>query len=175
MPNAANQRPALMPTSPRDPRPDAISREVDRLLARLSHSGPQAAHSPRSPSAGPVTPRSVPRVSSAAPAPSRNHRIALWARVLLGLGFGAVMTQWPYPKACGATLLAYLGAVGMVLVAGGWIALASWKLRAGLAHLLALVLFFWGMILAAGEVLPRVGYAAVRADWRCRAGLSPGS
>lgn len=144
-----------------------MSREVDRLLARLSHAGPQAVQDQRPPSPGPVTPRRVPRISSASAAPSRGDRIALWARVLLGLVFGAVMTQWPYPRACGAPLFGYLGAVGMVLVAGAWAAGASWRLRAGAAHLLALALFFWGTALAAAEVLPRVGYAAVTASWSC--------
>ena len=146
-----------------------MSREVDRLLARLSHSGPQAAHDQGPPSPDPVTPRRGPRLSSPSAAPSRGDRLALWARVLLGLVFGAVMTQWPYPRGCGVPLVGYLGAVGMVLIAGAWVAAASWRLRAGAAHLLALALFFWGTALAAAEVLPRVGYAAVTASWSCSA------
>lgn len=150
-----------------------MSREVDRLLARLSHAGPQEVHDQRPPSSGPVTPRRVPRIASPSAAPSRGDRIALWARVLLGLVFGAVMTQWPYPTRCGVPLFGYLGAVGMVLIAGAWVAVASWRLRAGAAHLVALALFFWGASLAAAEVLPRVGYAVVTASWSCSA--APGA
>jgi hypothetical protein len=152
-----------------------MSREVDRLLARLSHAGPQVVHDQRPPAPGPVTPRRVPRVSTSAASPSRGDRIALWARLLLGLVFGGVMTQWPYSRGCGMPLYGYLGAVGMVLVAGAWVAVASWRLRAGAAHLLALALFFWGTALAAAEVLPRVGYAAVAASWSCAPAPEAGS
>ena len=107
-------------------------------------------------------------MSSSAPRPSRRDQTALWARVVLGLVFGGVMTQWPYPRGCGMPLLGYLGAVGMVLVASAWVGAASWRLRAGAAHLVALALFLWGTALAAAEVLPRVGYAAVTASWSCR-------
>ena len=92
---------------------------------------------------------------------------ALWARVLLGAALGGSMTQWPYRHECDLRLLAYLGAVLAVLLAGGWIALASWKLRSSVTHVLSLVLFFWGLVLAAEQVLPRIGYAADRESWRC--------
>jgi hypothetical protein len=35
------------------------------------------------------------------------------------------------------------------------------------AHILALVILFWGIVLAAEQVLARIGYAAERASWRC--------
>lgn len=80
---------------------------------------------------------------------------------------GALITQWPYPRACGLPLAGYLGAVGAVLVAGVWIAAVSWKLRSAAAHVLAFLLLLWGIGLAAERVLPRVGYAAERAGWSC--------
>jgi len=55
----------------------------------------------------------------------------------------------------------------MVMLAGGWIAVSSWRLRVGVVHTLALMLLFWGIVLAAEQALPRVGYAAERATWRC--------
>ncbi len=77
------------------------------------------------------------------------------------------MTQWPYPYGCGLPLLGYLGAVSTVLLTGAWIAFASWKLRSGVTHILSLILFFWGIVLAAEQLLPRIGYAADWASWRC--------
>jgi hypothetical protein len=147
-----------------------MEREVDRLLAGLATFGaqPDRDRQPRgkSPSPGPVTQRGIPRARPN-DAPTRRDRVALWARVFLGTVFGGVMTQWPYPHGCGLPLLGYLGAVAMVLVTGAWIAVASWRLRNGVAHILALVILFWGIVLAAEQVLPRVGYAAERASWRC--------
>lgn len=160
-----------MPKTPR-PQPDAMVREVDRLLAQLAHVGAQPGRDggvPRvvSPAPPRVTrPRSAGVVPSSRP-PARGGMVALWARVLLGIGLGSVMTQWPYPYECGLLLLGYLGAVTMVLLTGAWIAFASWKLRAGLPHILSLILVFWGLVLAAEQLLPRIGYAADRASWGC--------
>jgi hypothetical protein len=58
-----------------------------------------------------------------------------------------------------------------VLLTAAWIAFASWKLRNGITHILALILYFWGIVLAAEQVLPRIGYAAGLASWRCPAEL----
>jgi hypothetical protein len=161
---------SLMPMSPREPQPDPMAREVDRLLAGLATFGAQPERDDRprgkAPSPGPATQRSVPRTRPNK-GPTRGDRVALWARVLLGIVFGGVMTQWPYPYGCGLPLLWYLGAVAMVMVTGVWIAVASWRLRNGVAHILALVILFWGIVLAAEQVLPRTGYAAERASWRC--------
>jgi heme A synthase len=87
--------------------------------------------------------------------------------VFLGLVLGGLMTQWPYPHGCGLPLLGYLGAVAMVMVTGAWIAVVSWKLRHVVAHILAFVILFWGIVLVAERVLPRIGYAAEPASWRC--------
>jgi hypothetical protein len=42
-----------------------------------------------------------------------------------------------------------------VILTGARIAFASWKLRSGLVHILSLILIFWGIVLAAGQLLPR--------------------
>lgn len=156
-----------MPKTPRSSQPDPMSREVDRLLAQLArgHSG-RASDSPSSSSV--ARPKVHVGTASTSP-PTRADQVALWARVLLAVALGGLMTQWPYAHRCDWPLLGYLGAVATVLLAGGWAAFASWKLRSGAAHLLALVLFFWGLVLAAEQVLPRIGYAVDRADWRCTA------
>jgi len=159
-----------MAKSPREPQQDPMAREVDRLLAGLANIGsqPDRDHRPRgkAPSPDPVTQRSVPRTRPKE-ALSRGDTVALWARVFLGMVFGGVMTQWPYPYGCGWPLLGYLGAVAMVMVTGAWIAVTSWRLRNGVVHILAFVILFWGIVLAAEQVLPRIGYAAEQASWRC--------
>jgi len=162
-----------MPDTPRGSRLDPMSREVDRLLANLSSLGARQdlEQPPRHPNAAP--PPRPPRTGGAArPAggSTRADRIALWARVVLGISLGGAMTQWPYPHACDLPLLGYLGAVAAVPLAGAWIAFASWRLRSGPPHVLSLILLFWGIVLAAEQVLPRIGYASERASWRCHAG-----
>jgi hypothetical protein len=164
-----------MPKTPPHSKPDPIEREVDRLLAQLNQVGPGPAHHPGAPRHGVKPPTARPRSTGVAPstdALSHGDVRALWWRVLLGVTLGVAMTQWPYPHGCGVALLGYLGAVGMVLLTGAWIGFASWKLRSGLTHILSLILLYWGIVLAAEQILPRIGYAADRASWRCSAALS---
>ena len=44
---------------------------------------------------------------------------------------------------------------------------AGMTLRSAPSHTLALLLLLWGIALAAGQVLPRIGYAAARLSWHC--------
>ena len=148
-----------------------MAREVDRLLAGLSHLGAKPDDEPRPRSSGP---RSAPAPARRAPRPARRSGdltrqglLALWARLLLGAALGVMIVQWPYIHACGLPLAQYLGAVAMVIVAGGWIAVASWSHRQPAPHVLALLLLLWGIALVAYEILPRVGYAAQRWHWQC--------
>jgi hypothetical protein len=180
-----------MSKTPPGQRPDPMEREVDRLLAQLSRVGGPPAHErgePREPAAtsgagrgraagaaGPAT--GVRRSDRRRGDRRRGDRrraelLGLWARVLLGLGLGAAMTQWPYPRACGWPLLGYSAAVAAVVLAGAWIAFTSWKLRRGLPHVVSLLLIYWGLVLAAELLLPRIGYAAEQAAWRCPAAAS---
>jgi len=159
-----------MPKPPSEPQPDPMTREVDRLLAGLANIGsqPDRDHRPRgeASSSGRVAQRSVPR-ARLNEAPTRSDTVALWARVFLGMVFSGVMAQWPYPYGCGLPLLGYFGAVAMIMVTGAWIAVASWRLRNGVVHILAFVILFWGVVLVAEQVLPRIGYAVEQASWRC--------
>jgi hypothetical protein len=107
------------------------------------------------------------RAAARPPASPRAQRIGAWARVLLGLGLGVGVVWWPYGSDCGFGLVAYLGVIGAVIVAGGWAALWAWRLRLAAAHVAALVLILWGLVLGAGEILPRIGYAAHAAAWLC--------
>lgn len=92
-------------------------------------------------------------------------------RLLLSVALGVAMMFWPYATRCGAGLFYYLGAVAILLAAGTWSAIWSWRHRAGRAHVLSLGILIWGGILGAREILPRVGYAkpdeAHPAQWLC--------
>ena len=129
-------------------------------------------------------------VGSAAPAPATPGRAApaagpafgaggggklatftTWLRVLLGLALAVGITQWPYANACGFNLAVYLGAIATVVVAGLWSSITSWQRRLGLAHFLSLAVLLWGLVLAAREVLPRVGYARAARTWTCTTGV----
>jgi hypothetical protein len=152
---------------------------VDRLLAQLSGApaGPRNRWAPtrngRGAHAASVVVGSA-RDDGAGHASTSRELIGLWARLSLALVLGVLMTQWPYAHECGVALLGYTAAVLTVIVAGSWIAFASWRRRNGYAHVLALLLAFWGVVLAAEQVLPRIGYAAEPAVWQCDgAGLFP--
>ncbi|MBX6331650.1 MAG: hypothetical protein IRY91_07370 [Gemmatimonadaceae bacterium] len=97
--------------------------------------------------------------------------LGVLARVVLAIALGIGMLFWPYSARCGIGLFAYLGAAAMVIVAGVWTSVWTWRHRSANAHVLSLLLIFWGIVLAAQEVLPRVGYArpdaAHPAIWMC--------
>jgi hypothetical protein len=122
---------------------------------------------------GPAPGSSVPAGPSVRPsAPVRDGggriaSFATWLRVLLGLLLAVGMTQWPYPNACGFNLAIYLGAILTVIITGLWSSVSSWRSRLGLAHTLSLLVLLWGTILAAREVLPRVGYTRHARTWTC--------
>jgi hypothetical protein len=99
------------------------------------------------------------------------HLIGTWARVLLALTLGVMMAAWPYLQTCGLPLIGYLGAVGIVVLAGGWAAVASWRHRVALAHMVSLVLLLYGMMLVLAELLPRTGYAVRQATWQCEVSI----
>lgn len=148
---------------------DREMREVDKLLAKLPEADPylRGSGAPAPPRAG------APGSAAASVSPGAGAgaiavgRLGTWARVGLGLLIGIGMTQWPYTHGCGLKLWFYLIGVGAVLVAGVWSSISSWRRRLGVAHLLSQGLVIWGLVLAAREVLPRVGYAKIAATWFC--------
>ena len=93
------------------------------------------------------------------------------ARLALSVLLGVGIVFWPYQARCGFGLAGYLAAVSVVAVSGGWSAVWSWRHRSSRAHVISLLVLLWGLILAAMEVLPRVGYAKGDAThpvtWTC--------
>jgi hypothetical protein len=149
---------------------DPLGEAVDRLLAQLSgaSSGPRNRWAPARNGRSARSPVVVGAARDDAAEPSAALELAgLWARAGLVLLLAVLMTQWPYPRECGVRLLAYTGAVVATLIAGAWVGVVSWRRRNGAVHLLALVLAFWGVVLAAETLLPRIGYAAESAAWSC--------
>ena len=97
--------------------------------------------------------------------------LGVFARLVLAVALGVAMLFWPYSARCGVGLFGYLGAAAMVIVAGAWSSIWSWRHRSGQAHVLSLLLIVWGVVLGATEILPRVGYAIPDAQhpaiWMC--------
>jgi hypothetical protein len=143
---------------------DQEMREVDRLLAKLPEADPNLVGG-HAPTLKKPVPAAVPATSAAEP--TGFQWLGTWARVALGLLIGVGMTQWPYTHGCGLRLLFYVVGVGAVLAAGIWSGLSSWKRRLAVAHVLSQLLIIWGLVLAAREVLPRVGYARAQGVWLC--------
>ncbi|MGH7669842.1 MAG: hypothetical protein ACRENQ_10155 [Gemmatimonadaceae bacterium] len=96
----------------------------------------------------------------------------VFARLTLSVMLGVAMLVWPYESRCGIGLAAYLAAVAVVVISGGWSAIWTWRHRAARAHVLSLLILVWGLVLGSMEVLPRVGYAKPDlhhpAGWMCK-------
>jgi hypothetical protein len=138
--------------------------QIDKLIAASGKSAGAGAQTPAAPAApGAAAPRVARAPAVQEGAPRRRSVVFTWLRLALGVA----ITQWPYVRGCGPPLFGYLVAVGGVIVAGLWSAVSSWRSRSSLAHALSIALFCWGGVLAAREVLPRVGYARTSAHWFC--------
>ena len=104
------------------------------------------------------------------PQQERVRTLGVALRLLLASALAVGVLFWPYRSECGLDLAGYLGAIGVVIVAGVWSAVWSWRHRSARAHVVALLLVGWGVGLAATEVLPRIGYAQAdpaRTLWVC--------
>lgn len=144
---------------------------VDRLLKQLPGlNEPEPAPPPRTPGGGtrPVTrPASGPQkvlVGAARPMPSK---VAVWGRTLLVLLLAIGVSQWPYGQDCGFALYGYMAVLVALVAAGVWASLMSWRARLGVAHCIGLSVAAFGLVLLAHVVLPRAGYAVLRASWAC--------
>ena len=153
------------PDKHKEPDWDQEMREGNRLLAKLPEADPHLV-SGRAPTLKKPVAAASPALSPAGPTGS--EWLGAWARVLLGLLVGVGMTQWPDTHECGFHLLFYGVGVGAVLAAGLWSSWASWKRRLAVAHVISLLLIAWGFVLAAREVLPRIGYASSQQEWLCK-------
>ncbi|HET7470206.1 MAG TPA: hypothetical protein VFJ81_11045 [Gemmatimonadales bacterium] len=134
--------------------------DIDRLMAKQG--APTG-----SPTPAPMSPRGP---LPAGPAPVRRRSVALtWFWVVLAIALALALVLWPYQKACGLQLFFFLGAAGVALIVGCLGALNSWAHRRGFAHILSLLVILWAGIVAAREILPRVGYARDARTWTCAA------
>lgn len=105
------------------------------------------------------------------PSAPATSNFGVYARLTLAVAIGVGIIFWPYANRCGMGLAGYLGAVAAVVVSGAWSAVWTFRHRAGRAHVLALLLVLWGLILASLDVLPRIGYAKPTVEhpaaWAC--------
>ena len=102
--------------------------------------------------------------------------LGVMARLVLAVALGVGMLFWPYDARCGLGLAGYLAATGVVVGAGVWSSIWTWRHRSSRGHILSLLLILWGGVLGAIEILPRVGYAkpdAARPGWSCPAPTPP--
>ena len=95
----------------------------------------------------------------------RQHQDAVAAsfgvyfRLTLVGGLAVSLACWPYDVSCGPMLFGYLSAVVVLVIGGAWTATATFTHQMAWRHLIALTVIFWGMMLGAAEILPRIGYA----------------
>lgn len=120
---------------------------------------------------GVAKPSGSPPAVAAAPAAPRTSRVGAFLRLGLAGALAVGMAFWPFDARCGVGLAAYLFSATMVVVAGGWSAVWTWRHRTPRAHVIALAIALWGMVLASMEILPRAGYGPATLDrpriWSC--------
>ena len=120
--------------------------------------GTTAPAAPRAPSAAPVT-------------PGRMSILGAFFRLGLAGALAIGMLLWPFDARCGFGLAFYLFSTAVLVFAGGWSAVWTWRHRTPRAHIAALVIVLWGIVLGATEILPRVGYGPATLDrprvWTC--------
>lgn len=103
--------------------------------------------------------KGTPAAPVASPPARKTSTLGVLARLVLAIGLGVAIMFWPYSTKCGLGLFGYLAASLAIVVAGGWSAIWTWRHRSATGHVLSLLLILWGALLAAQQVLPRVGYA----------------
>ena len=119
-------------------------------------------------------PRKAERRPPARPQPSHTAAGAA-LRLSLVIALAAGINFWPYSHACGPGLFALLATKLIVVVGGIWVIVYTWQGRMARAHAAGLLIVLWGLVLLAGDVLPRVGYARTSAPvtWMCTASPQP--
>jgi hypothetical protein len=143
-------------------------RKIDRQIASLPSeaAAPDKAPAP----GGRATPQGTPQRTPQGTPPATST-FGVMARLALACALGVAIVFWPYGARCGFGLAGYLGAVAVLITAGVWSSVWTWKHRAARAHTVALLLVSWGLLLAGVDILPRVGYAKATlqhpAHWTC--------
>jgi hypothetical protein len=103
------------------------------------------------------------------------NAVVTWIQLLLVASLLAALRYWPYERACGPGLFAYVGTEVVILVGAIWIFTRTWRHHMAKTHAIALMLMLAALALLEVEILPRVGYAKVSAtnpptvwcaDWR---------
>jgi hypothetical protein len=144
--------------------------KIDKQISTMSDDDLARGATPPSPQSEPA---SQPARAGSGIAPDVARPVGVWGvyfRVGLAVALAVSVPFWPYASRCGLGLGGYLASVAVLVGAGGWAALTTWRSRMGRAHVLALTVIAWGLSLAAVEVLPRVGYAKdpARSTWTCQ-------
>jgi hypothetical protein len=102
----------------------------------------------------------------------RTSTLGVVARLGLAMTIAVGVIFWPFDHSCGLQLAYYLAALGVVTGAGIWSAIWSWRHHSGRAHIVSLLLAGYGLVMTAGEVLPRIGYTAPTLErpaiWSCQ-------
>ena len=148
-------------------------KELAKIDKQLSSMSDEALLSKSETVAGAPAPAAAKAAATLAPSPGAKSTttFGVMLRLLLAAALGVGMVFWPYPSRCGPWLFAYLGAAGVLMSAGLWSAVWSWRHRAPKSHILSLLLVLWGGTLAAAELLPKLGYAIPTEDhpaaWMC--------
>ncbi|MGQ0639732.1 MAG: hypothetical protein ACT4P6_03025 [Gemmatimonadaceae bacterium] len=128
---------------------DAELKKVDRVLESVSDAALL-----------PTKAADTPQQKAQVVEKQRNTKtLGVMLRLLLAVALGVGIVFWPYDTRCGVGLFGYLAATAMVSVTGLWSAMWTWRHRSARGHMLSLLLVAWGGVLAAREILPRVGYA----------------
>ena len=140
--------------------------DIDKLMA--ANPAPSLSNVPAKAGegAGRSAPAAAPRSAGAVTTRPRDT-FGIWLRAVLGILGATALAYWPYPKACGSWLYLYLAGVAAVAGIGGYTMRYAWTHRRGVAHVVGLLVLLAGLSLAALEILPRVGYAAVTRTWTC--------
>lgn len=141
--------------------------DIDRVIEKQGAPAPPPALPPGT---APPAPRAP---SPTEPAIARGSVAMAWFWMALAVLLAAALPLWPYGKSCGLQLFFYLGAAALALLAGAAGAVNSWRTRRGLAHVISLLVIVFAGVMAAREVLPRVGYAAESEIWLCPSGPEP--
>jgi hypothetical protein len=104
-----------------------------------------------------------------------NATVGASVRVVLVLALAGALYYWPYARACGVGLYAFMGAETLIAAGAFWIGVHSWRHRMAKTHGLALAILLGGLVLLAAQVLPRTGYARTDAAhvqrWSCVSGV----
>ncbi|HSL70193.1 MAG TPA: hypothetical protein VK864_08110, partial [Longimicrobiales bacterium] len=57
---------------------------------------------------------------------TQNAVLLVWARLVLVGALTAAVSFWPYSRACGFGLYAYMAAAGVIVLGGLWVSIYGW-------------------------------------------------